>query len=522
MSLLPNYGWVQNTSNLSTIRETIDLVPENGISHLNLRENIREFRVEHGGLPNRWTWDARCRIKAIHATGLVTLNRHIEGYQLTELGRRLKEAPRSDQEFRGMRILSDEEKEIFKEGILTNPPVIRVLKLLYNDYREGGYGLTKYDIGGQLGFAGDIGFTHHDPHWVVRNGFSFNNKEGDSDKWARTIARWLEQVDWVEKGERIEIEGKGIYPYRIKLGNIEEVDRVIRYNIDSVTKNVPAEMLCSQHHPFPRLIKKRRSLVLRILSEKAAVTEQNVVEYVRENGVNIDRELVQFEIINLRQSGFRISEDGGYFKLIDTINLDAPDIEEIEEERDAVERLIEQYVVKCANTIPPLFVDGLIRYGNDGDKHSSFEEKVSEYFRFLGYSVEEYGQGAGATADCLVKYIDDDNYARSYGVIIDAKAASGVYNIPTRDRRSMKEYIRRHGPELAGDNIIRHAFLFVCSTIIDNPNNNLQEISNDTGVNGTAIEVLDLLDLGSKIRAGDYSVDKIYNLYTTNSKFSTL
>ena len=31
--LMDNYGWVQNTSNLSTVRETVDLIPEEGIDH---------------------------------------------------------------------------------------------------------------------------------------------------------------------------------------------------------------------------------------------------------------------------------------------------------------------------------------------------------------------------------------------------------------------------------------------------------------------------------------------------------
>ena len=31
--LLTNYGWVQNTSNLSTVRDTVELVSEDGMNH---------------------------------------------------------------------------------------------------------------------------------------------------------------------------------------------------------------------------------------------------------------------------------------------------------------------------------------------------------------------------------------------------------------------------------------------------------------------------------------------------------
>ena len=46
--LMDNYGWVQNTSNLSTVRETVDLVPEEGIDHNTLMRSIYFARQEKG------------------------------------------------------------------------------------------------------------------------------------------------------------------------------------------------------------------------------------------------------------------------------------------------------------------------------------------------------------------------------------------------------------------------------------------------------------------------------------------
>src|SRR5690625_1286035 len=99
--LLPNYGWVQNTSNLSTIRDTLELMPEYGIKHLDLMDEIRKMRESQNDLPKRWSWDARNRIKAIHALGLVKLDRNIDGYELTNLGRELKVCEKSNETFRG-------------------------------------------------------------------------------------------------------------------------------------------------------------------------------------------------------------------------------------------------------------------------------------------------------------------------------------------------------------------------------------------------------------------------------------
>ena len=45
-----NYGWVQNTSNLSTVRDTVELVPIGGISHNELMLRIHDFRVANGDI----------------------------------------------------------------------------------------------------------------------------------------------------------------------------------------------------------------------------------------------------------------------------------------------------------------------------------------------------------------------------------------------------------------------------------------------------------------------------------------
>lgn len=53
--LMDNYGWVQNTSNLSTIRDTVDLIPSEGVDHNSLMRSIYSFRKERGDLRSKWT-----------------------------------------------------------------------------------------------------------------------------------------------------------------------------------------------------------------------------------------------------------------------------------------------------------------------------------------------------------------------------------------------------------------------------------------------------------------------------------
>lgn len=513
--LMPNYGWVQNTSNLSTIRNTIDLVPEVGITHSELIERIKQFRVEQNDLPKRWTWDARCRIKAVHATGLVTLDRHIQGYALTELGKKLKAIDKGTSKRRGLRELTREEIKVFKEGLLTNPPVIRVLTLLNISRNDGEPGLNKYDIGKELGFVGDVGFTHIDPYWIVSAGYSFTDKEGDADKWARTILSWLVQVGWVVPSGKKQISDKQIQLYK----STKEVENVLRYDATRIPRHVPKEMLCSDHHPFPDLIQKRRSLLLKYLSEEPR-TQSDLVKKINDVNIQFTNQDFEFELLNLRNSGFRIAENGGYYKLIDKIILDLPPIIVKTPKLEGIESLIEELIVKYENTLPIRLVDHLVRYGYDGDKGGQFEVVVAEFFRNLGFDAEYLGQGRGRVTDVLVKYKHPSVYARSYGIIVDAKATSSEYNFPVADKRKMKEYITIHGPKLLSEMIQNHAFTFASSKFVNFVEPNLDEITSATQIKGTAITVEQLLLLGHEIKQRRMAIENLYPFFTTNKLFA--
>ncbi|VVB57043.1 Uncharacterised protein [uncultured archaeon] len=509
--LLGNYGWVQNTSNLRTIIRTLILVPDHGIRHLELRDKIKQQRIEAHDLPRRWEWDARCRIKAIHALGLVKLNRYIQGYELTGIGQKLKEYEASG--LRGENVaLTEEEKIILKDGLLTNPPVIRVLSLL--NEAVGKPGLSKYDIGQRLGFVGDVGFTHKDPSIIAQLGRSFNNQEGDADKWARTILSWLVQIGWaIDAGER-DFSGQKIKLYAAT----GEVATVLRYKAVRITRNVPAEMLCSNHHAFPKLIQKRRSLILQELGQDVC-TIQKLIERLRAENINANEEICKFDILNLQNAGFSITYDGGYYKLTDRIELDSPAQVVVENDSlNTIESLIQTSVVKF-DMVPPRLVDHLIRFGYDGEMGTEFEGIVAEYFRFLGFDTEYLGQGRGRVTDILAKYIDQ-TYARSYGLIIDAKATSGRYGFPASDKRKMKEYISLHGPQLMVERIPHHAFSFVSSKFVDDISPHLDEIERDTAIKGCAISVEALLVLGNKIGQGQIRITELYNKFASQGLFS--
>lgn len=519
-SLMPNYGWVQNTSNLSTVRDTVDLLPEEGLNHKALMRAILDTRLSPEDRGNdrraqRLAWDARCRIKAICACGMARLDRDNQGYRLTELGRELRRARKHFREFRGLRLLSSEEIELFRQGILTNPPVVRVLTLLNESRKKGREGLSKYDIGGRLGFAGDVGFTHYEPEFVVRMGKSFINTEGDADKWARTILSWLTQVGWVARGGTVSVLGRPLWLYTTDCA----VDRVLRYSARSAIQYIPQEMLCSHRHPFAEIVQRRRVSILRVLEKTPLITFDDLLSAVLSAGDDTDAETLEFDLLNLQQAGIPISRERSHLRLTGRIKLDAAAQPPLDGRRkvDGIEKLIEHYVAKYADTLPSRLVDSLIRHGCGGTASAAlFETSVEKFFSLMGYESQGLGQGRGRVADVIAKY-RGPVYPKSYGLIIDAKAYE-KYAFPAGDVRKMKEYIGRHGQELLNDQIPNHAFVFV-SMAFSAPEGRLEEIAGDTAVNGTAIDVFTLLELGSRIARGQLSIAGLYPSFATNRLF---
>lgn len=248
---------------------------------------------------------------------------------------------------------------------------------------------------------------------------SFNDKEGDADKWARTIISWLSQVGWVITADSVEIYGRTLPRYTTTF----EVDRVLQYNAKSTTKYVPQEMLCSDHHAFPKVVQERRVSIIKELSNSSAVKVDDLLAALNSDGIEIDTETLKFDLINLKQAGINIEKELSYYRLADRIKLDViPEKAEQKENLSDVEKKITHYVTTYADTLPARLVDNLIRFGYGGTESAAqFEAAVDKFFKLLGYESNCLGQGHGRVADVIAKY-KTTLYPRSYGLIIDAKA----------------------------------------------------------------------------------------------------
>ena len=133
-------------------------------------------------------WSAEGFLRWAISCGLLNYDRENDNCFLSDIGSLLADTQDS----------SVEEKDIFTKALLSYPPVCRVLNIL-----SDGKGYTKFELGKQLGFYGELGFTSIPQNIYIYDYNMANisernkirsNEEGDSDKYARGIASWCSQM----------------------------------------------------------------------------------------------------------------------------------------------------------------------------------------------------------------------------------------------------------------------------------------------------------------------------------------
>ena len=147
-------------------------------------------------------WPADNFLRWTVSLGFIQWNEKTDEFSITPLGIELSQSE----------IGSDEEYEIYESAFLSYPPVSRIINLLV-EASERNEVLTKFEIGKNLGFIGEEGFTNISQNLFVKEisvasseerSKIRSNWEGDSDKYARMICSWLTQLKypWIEKTKK--------------------------------------------------------------------------------------------------------------------------------------------------------------------------------------------------------------------------------------------------------------------------------------------------------------------------------
>lgn len=168
----------------------------------------------------------------------------------------------------------------------------------------------------------------------------------------------------------------------------------------------------------------------------------------------------------------------------------------------------------------------LIDLAYDSDQNRLFEMKTIELFTeecdFNGLHL-----GGSRKPDGVIYTTE---LSQNFGVIVDTKAYSDGYNLPISQADEMERYVRENQTrninvnqnqwwQNFGNDIQNYYFMFVSGHFIGNFTSQLDRINRNTGVNGTAIAITNLLLCANAIKSGTLTHQEINDSLFNNDEY---
>ena len=471
-------------------------------------------------------WACDNFIRFAYTLNFISFNEQTDSFTITEFGLELTESGNDDNKF-----------EIIKTAFKKYPPVVRVLELLYSQYENEPEtpNLTKFEIGRELGFKGEDGFSTYSQNvfiqalnsaeTTVEKSKIRQNWEGSSDKYARMICGWLSnnKIGWVIKNRKIvsiqignEIFIETLQAYQISISGITAFRSCRAYSRNAGTiKNVSFEMLATKglDKDFLRI---RRAYILQLINQPKSI--EQIIRHLDNNNVpNITEETIKDDIKNFKRIGLEITFSANKFKLADNIALleipinlrhiriSPSNLEQTKQQlREELIYLDHQYLDILDFSIA----------GNTGARQ--FEVRIVELLNEIIIAKHL----SGGNRPEIIGFNPRENPEDC--IIMDSKAYREGFNIPANERDKMIRYVEEYN---AKDNTLNNnkwwknfespnyptnqvKFSFVSSSFIGQFTNQLTYINNRTNVNGSAITAETLLRKVEKVM----NVNAEYNL----------
>lgn len=412
--------------------------------------------------------------------------------------------------------------KVLKIALKKYPPLVRVLELLYNQYEHQPQtpSLTKFEIGRNLGFKGEDGFTTYSQNVYIQ---AFNtaetviernkirqNWEGSSDKYTRMICGWMlhDNILWVNKSRKnVEIQignenyDANLQSYQITLEGIKEFRSCRAYSSNPGTvKYVSFEMLATKGADKD-FLRKRRTLTIKAIQQGKTI--EQIQRYLEtQNLINISDETIKDDIKNFNRIGLEISFSNERYKLKDTIEL-----------------------LEIPNTIAHQTITPSILEKTKQDLRTELKDLDHEYLDILDFSIAGRKSAiqfevrivellnkiivakhlAGGSRPEIIGYSPKEHPENC--IIIDSKSYRDGFQIPANERDKMIRYIEEYNAKdvnLNSNNWWENykspdyptkavKFCFVSSAFIGQYLNQLLYIKNRTGINGCVLTAETLL-----------------------------
>lgn len=466
-------------------------------------------------------WTADGFLRWAISIGFIIYNSNDDTCKISELGKQFALA--SD---------INEINKILGVAYLSYPPVVRILTLL----KQQGH-LTKFEIGQQLGFVGEAGFSTIPQNIWVASYVSEsntkikskirNNEEGSSDKYARMICSWLCNIGWVKKApkEVAETYGNKQYSciinqsYIITLEGINNLNKA--YGL-SKHKRIPKiiffEMLATKVSNID-YVRLRRAYIIECINKKYCSVEE-IQKYLNTKNMIEYCSTIQDDINGLMQIGLNIKVDNNKYKLVDIINnfnipvnkhkVSKNDIDIIKERvRNKLQLLNHKYLI---------LVD-LAFSGKEGNRE--FEIQT---INLLTNELLYCGKRLGDT-----RKPDSIVYFNNNGLIIDNKAYSKGYSLQRSQVDEMVRYLQENNDRDVNRNANQwwlefpinvnvFNYLFISSYFKGNFKDRLKEIYASSKISGAVINIENLLYLAEQIKRNNVLYEDSFYLFNTNDE----
>jgi len=452
-------------------------------------------------------WTADGFIRWAECLGFINYKERTDSFEVTTLGQNF-----------ALSIKSYSENEYLKEGLLSYPPTYRVLCILSTDPDKV---FSKFEIGSQLGFSGENGFTSF-PFSIIKSEVStaidnqFLKKinsdiEGSSDKYARMICSWLINMGWVRKEKNLirnQPLDKNInitHSFKITLQGRGVINEIIGGSRHKKIKQRVSWFMLATNAKNRDFLRNRRYEVLRslCLNGRAKRKSEQIIEDLKNNDIQIVESVLMKDINGLNGCGISINNEVhngcSYFKLESLIELQSKpscgyDFHALDEKLE----LLKQNILSKIKNIDSEWVE-LIEISRLGKvKSQIFEYKINEIMN-LYYGLNSRHLGGASKPDCIAF-----NNDLGIGLIIDAKAYENGFTFSSSEKDKMVRYVTENSKrdfklnstkwwEEFSKNINMFKFLFVSSYFSNNAKIHLENISNRTKIIGGAISAEQLI-----------------------------
>lgn len=570
------FGWIQNPSNFESLKSTVQIFDKDSRVYIEVRDmkiprlvkdiEVRDTLLEamnrsdnqysykelvgtgtskraeapcdaiiqatildQGGKKGYIdNWSADGFVRWAHALGFIEFDPNTDSFYLTDTGLIYSRTKKD----------SKEEKDILIEALASYPPAIRILTLL-----EKGSLLTKFDLGKNLGFTGENGFTSipQDLFLDALANAPAKNKsdirsdlEGSADKYARMIAGWLSKVGLVTRLQKKfdvtiisgEISEEYIsHSYRITIEGLDALRRAKGVSKHTrVPKRVYWEMFAT-NLTDKVYVRTRRAYILETLMKNSTPLSMIQLQTkLKGFGFEEPEETIKNDINGLINTGIFIELSSKGYQLKDTIKPFV--IPQFGVTEQLIKGEMEDKKAKLRQKlkyVPHEYIE-LIEIAQDSKQNRLLEFKVVEFFKKI-YGYDGMHLGGSRKPDGALY---TDGLKSNYGIILDTKAYKDGYSLPISQADEMQRYVDENNSrnQVINPNewwkvypisIVDFKFLFVSSFFKGEYKKQLERVSHLTKRKGAVLSIEQLLLGGEKIKDGSLTLEEVGNKFKNDA-----